>query len=77
MFLHEGSCVPGSAIVRAEDGTETRIGSGDGYVIQPADGLDPDQAVAEDEGWVWTRETRPRGWCHYPTMRYGRGEARP
>ena len=35
MVLHEGYCVSGSAIVRAEDGTETRVGPGDGYVIQP------------------------------------------
>jgi hypothetical protein len=26
MFLHEGYCVSGSAIVQAEDGSEARIG---------------------------------------------------
>jgi hypothetical protein len=35
MVLHEGCCVSGSAIVQAEDGTETRIGPGDGSVVQP------------------------------------------
>jgi hypothetical protein len=48
MFLHEGYCVSGSAIVRAEDGSETRIGPGDDYVIQP--GHDP--WVVGDEPWV-------------------------
>jgi hypothetical protein len=48
MFLHEGYCVSGSAIVQAEDGTETRIGPGDGYVIQPGH----DAWVVGDEPWV-------------------------
>jgi hypothetical protein len=48
MFLHEGYCVSGSAIVQAEDGSETRIGSGDGYVIQPGH----DAWVVGDEPWV-------------------------
>ena len=37
-----------SAIVRAKDGTETRIGPGDGYVIQPGH----DAWVVGDEPWV-------------------------
>jgi hypothetical protein len=48
MFLHEGYCVSGSAIVQAEDGSETRIGPGDGYVIQPGH----DAWVLGDEPWV-------------------------
>ena len=47
-FLHEGYCVSGSAIVRAEDGSETRVGPGDGYVIQPGH----DAWVVGDEPWV-------------------------
>ena len=48
MVLHEGYCVSGSAIVRTEDGTETRVGPGDGYVIQPGH----DGWVVGDEPWV-------------------------
>jgi hypothetical protein len=48
MVLHEGYCVSGSAIIQAEDGTETRIGPGDGYVIQPGH----DAWVVGDEPWV-------------------------
>ena len=48
MVLHEGYCVSGSAIVRTEDGTETRVGPGDGYVIQPGH----DGWVVGDELWV-------------------------
>jgi hypothetical protein len=48
MVLHEGYCVSGSAIVQAEDGSETRIGPGDGYVIQPGH----DAWVVGDEPWV-------------------------
>jgi hypothetical protein len=48
MFLHEGYCVSGAAIVRAEDGTETRIGPGDGYVIRPGH----DAWVVGDEPWI-------------------------
>ena len=48
MFLHEGYCVSGSAIVQAEDGSETRVGPGDGYVIQPGH----DAWVVGDEPWV-------------------------
>ena len=48
MFLHEGYCVSGTAIVQAEDGSETRIGPGDGYVIQPGH----DAWVVGDEPWV-------------------------
>jgi uncharacterized cupin superfamily protein len=40
--------VSGSAIVRAEHGTETRVGPGDGYVIQPGH----DAWVVGDEPWV-------------------------
>jgi hypothetical protein len=40
--------VSGSAIVQAEDGSETRIGPGDGYVIQPGH----DAWVLGDEPWV-------------------------
>jgi len=48
MVLHEGYCVSGSAIVQAEDGSETRIGPGDGYVIEPGH----DAWVLGDEPWV-------------------------
>jgi len=48
MVLHEGYCVSGAAIVRVEDGTETRVGPGDGYVIQPGH----DAWVVGDEPWV-------------------------
>jgi hypothetical protein len=48
MFLHEGYGVSGSAIVQAEDGSETRVGPGDGYVIQPGH----DAWVVGDEPWV-------------------------
>jgi hypothetical protein len=48
MVLHEGYRVSGSAIVRAEDGTETRVGPGDGYVIQPGH----DAWLVGDEPWV-------------------------
>ena len=48
MVLHEGYCVSGSAIVRADDGSETRVGPGDGYVIQPGH----DAWVVGDEPWV-------------------------
>ena len=48
MFLHEGYCISGSAIVQAQDGSETRIGPGDGYVIQPRH----DAWVVGDEPWV-------------------------
>jgi hypothetical protein len=46
IFRHEGYCVSGSAIIRAEDGSETRIGPGDGYVIQPGH-----DAWVGDEPW--------------------------
>jgi hypothetical protein len=48
MVLHQGYCVAGSAVGQAEDGTETRIGPGDGYVIQPGH----DAGVVGDEPWV-------------------------
>jgi hypothetical protein len=35
MLLHKGSCVSESAIMQAEDGSETRIGPGDGHAIEP------------------------------------------
>ena len=35
MILHKGYCISGSLMVQAEDGTETSIGPGDGYVIEP------------------------------------------
>ena len=70
MVLHEGSCVSGSAIVQADDGTETRVGPGDGYVLQPghdawvvgerlkAAGATviqaPDQPDEDPEGWIAT-----------------------
>ena len=38
----------GSAIVRVEDGSQTRIWPGDGYVIQPGH----DAWVIGDEPWV-------------------------
>ena len=48
MFLHEGYCVSGSAIVQAEDGSQTQVGPGDGYVIQPGH----DAWVVGDEPWI-------------------------
>ncbi len=35
MILHKGYVVAGAIVVQAEDGTETTIGAGDAYVIQP------------------------------------------
>ena len=35
MFLHQGYCLSGAATVQVEDGTETQIGPGDVYVIEP------------------------------------------
>ena len=48
MVLHQGYCVSGSAIVLAEDGSQTRIGPGDGCVVQPGH----DAWVIGDEPWV-------------------------
>ena len=41
MILHTGYCVSGSLMVQAEDGTETQIGPGDAFVIEPG-----------HDGWV-------------------------
>ncbi|MEX2422064.1 MAG: cupin domain-containing protein [Actinomycetota bacterium] len=35
MILHKGYVVSGSLVIQGEDGTETTIGAGDGYVIEP------------------------------------------
>jgi hypothetical protein len=48
MVLHKGYCVSGALVVRAEDGTETRIHAGDGYVIEPGH----DAWVDGDEAYV-------------------------
>jgi hypothetical protein len=47
MFRHEGYCLSGSATIRAEDGSETQIGPGDAYVIEPGH----DAWVVGDESW--------------------------
>ena len=48
MILHKGYCVSGGLAVQAEDGTETQIGPGDGYEIQPGH----DAWVVSDEPYV-------------------------
>jgi mannose-6-phosphate isomerase-like protein (cupin superfamily) len=48
MFHHEGYCISGSATVQAEDGSESQIGPGDAYVIEPGH----DAWVVGDETWV-------------------------
>ena len=48
MFLHQGYCLSGAATVQVEDGTETQIGPGDVYVIEPGH----DAWVVGDEPWV-------------------------
>ena len=48
MFMHQGYCVSGSATIRADDGTEATISSGDVYVIEPGH----DAWVVSDEPWV-------------------------
>jgi hypothetical protein len=35
MILHKGYCISGAMVILAEDGTETHIGIGDGFVIEP------------------------------------------
>ena len=47
MFHHEGYCLSGSAIIKSEDGSETKIGPGDAYVIEPGH----DAWVVGDETW--------------------------
>jgi hypothetical protein len=48
MILHKGFCVSGGLVIQAEDGVETQIGPGDGYVIEPGH----DAWVAGDETYV-------------------------
>ncbi|MEX0985318.1 MAG: cupin domain-containing protein [Actinomycetota bacterium] len=48
MILHKGYVVSGSLVIQAEDGTETTIGAGDGYVIEPGH----DAWVMGDEPYV-------------------------
>jgi len=48
MILHKGYCVAGGLVIQAEDGTETHIGPGDGYVIEPGH----DAWVMGDEPYV-------------------------
>lgn len=48
MILHKGYCISGTLTVKAEDGTETQIGAGDGYVIEPGH----DGWVVGDEAYV-------------------------
>jgi uncharacterized cupin superfamily protein len=61
-MVHEGYCVSGSAIVRAEDGTETRVGPGDGYVVQPGH----DAWVVGDEPWVTVDFSQAMADCAKP-----------
>ena len=48
MILHKGYCVSGAMVIQAEDGTETHIAAGDGYVIEPGH----DAWVAGDQPYV-------------------------
>jgi hypothetical protein len=48
MILHKGYCVSGTMTVQAEDGTETNIGPGQGYVIEPGH----DAWVVGDQSYV-------------------------
>ena len=48
MILHKGYVVSGSLDVQAEDGTETTLGPGDAYVIEPGH----DAWVMGDEQYV-------------------------
>jgi len=48
MVLHKGYCISGTMTVKAEDGTETQVGAGDGYVIEPGH----DAWVVGDEPYV-------------------------
>ncbi len=48
MILHKGYCVSGAMVIQAEDGTETRLGAGDAYVIEPGH----DAWVVGDEVYV-------------------------
>jgi hypothetical protein len=48
MILHKGFCVSGGLVIQAEDGVETQIGPGDGYVIEPGH----DAVVVGDETYV-------------------------
>ena len=48
MILHKGYCISGTMVIEAEDGTETRLGAGDAYVIEPGH----DAWVIGDETYV-------------------------
>jgi hypothetical protein len=48
MILHKGYCVSGAMVIQAENGTETRIGPGDGFEIEPGH----DAWVMGDEPYV-------------------------
>ncbi len=48
MFLHQGYCISGSAIIQADDGSETTVSSGDVYVIEPGH----EAWVTSDEPWI-------------------------
>ena len=48
MILHKGYCVSGGLVIQTEDGVETQIGPGDGYVIEPGH----DAWVSGDETYV-------------------------
>ena len=48
MILHKGYCISGELVIQTEDGTETHITAGDGYVIEPGH----DGWVAGDEPYV-------------------------
>jgi hypothetical protein len=63
MVLHKGYCVSGAMVVRAQDGTETRIHAGDGYVIEPGHDawVDGDEAyVAIDVSEQMAEYAKPR-----------------
>jgi hypothetical protein len=48
MILHKGYVVSGSLVIQAEDGTETTLGAGDAYVIEPGH----DAWVLGDEPYI-------------------------
>jgi hypothetical protein len=48
MILHKGYCISGAMVILAEDGTETQIGNGDGFVIEPGH----DAWVIGDEPYI-------------------------
>jgi hypothetical protein len=48
MFTHNGYVVAGSAVIQAEDGSETTLSPGDVYLIEPGH----DAWVIGDDAWI-------------------------